>query len=428
MKLRLQNFQSHVDTEIELAPAGALTVVTGPTDSGKTALIRGFRLVAYNEPTGDSYIRVGANLCRVTVTLDDGTAVIRERSRGGVNRYSLTKPGEQPQVFEGFGASVPLEIQQALNISEVQIGDLTIRPALAEQLDGPFLGRGVPATARAKVLGYLSGTDAVDAANKAVGTDLYRANREVERLEAELTANATEQQSLAWVEPFGRNLETLTSLHTTATAAEDRRTRAAGLHTRLVANAAGLLAAQTTVDRLAQAPRAAELVAAGAAAADRAHAAARLLERFRAVDAGTTRAGQDLVRLAGVPAAAERLARLEETASRLARLRNLWARLRAVGEQADTVELVFARRDLVAAAEARLAGLAEALGRREALARVAAALQRNAEEDRATADRLVVLENEVSDARGAYRDALISAGTCPTCGAEVDPERLGEVA
>ena len=54
----IQGFQSHVDSLFNLS--SGLTVLTGPTDSGKTAFIRAIRWVAFNEPVGDSFVNQAA--------------------------------------------------------------------------------------------------------------------------------------------------------------------------------------------------------------------------------------------------------------------------------------------------------------------------------------------------------------------------------
>lgn len=179
--VKISNFQSHKSTLIDFADQGCLTVITGPSDSGKSAVIRAIRWLCYNTPQGSDFITVGEDKCVVAITFEDGTVVERIRTRGGVNRYTVN--GE---VFEGFGTNVPLEVQQATGIKKLQIGDLSFQLNLSEQLDGPFLGKSVPGSARAKVLGKLAGTEEIDFAGKELGTDLYRAKRVQEGLEKDI--------------------------------------------------------------------------------------------------------------------------------------------------------------------------------------------------------------------------------------------------
>ena len=222
--IHIENFQSHANTLIEIARDGQLTVIVGPTDSGKTAVFRAIRWVAYNEPAGLDYIRVGATQAQVEITMADGRRVIRQRSKS-LNRYSIAEPGLDDLVFEGFGIGVPLEVQQNLRIIPVQIGDLELNLNLAEQLDGPFLGKSIPATQKAKVLGKLAGTEEVDLASKQLGTDLYR-RRQAEKQYRQDVADLEDTISrYNYLEPLGEAIDTVSALLTEVKAADARKTR-----------------------------------------------------------------------------------------------------------------------------------------------------------------------------------------------------------
>jgi len=184
--IELVNFQSHKHSIINFD--SGLNVIVGPTDSGKTAILRAFRWVAYNTAPGD-FIRVGSSKAIVTITVENDDKIqkiTRERSRGSINRYIITDENGNEKVLEGFGTSVPLEVQKILNVREVDFGGIVLRPNILEQLDGPFLGKSVSAPNRAKVLGKLAGTEKIDKANKELGTDLYRKGQEEKRIQKDL--------------------------------------------------------------------------------------------------------------------------------------------------------------------------------------------------------------------------------------------------
>ena len=197
--IRLNNFQSHRNTLINLSGLGNLTVITGPSDSGKSSIIRALRLVYYNVPQGIGFIFNAEDRCSVLLTYEDGTTVERIRSRGGINRYVVNG-----QTLEGFGTGVPLEVQQATGIRKLEIGDQSFLLNLSEQLDGPFLGKSVSGPARAKVLGKLAGTEEIDYAGKQVGTDLYRANRMQEVLEKNIELLQADIEEFHWIYPRDR--------------------------------------------------------------------------------------------------------------------------------------------------------------------------------------------------------------------------------
>jgi len=128
-------------------------------------------------------------------------------------------------VFEGFGSSVPLEVQQITGVAPVRIGDLDLTLNLSSQLESAFLGSSISSTARARVLGVLAGTEAIDHAAKSVGTDLHRARRDEARIESELTGIQEQLGRLAWVEPMGELLEAAANVVDklkSATARQDR--------------------------------------------------------------------------------------------------------------------------------------------------------------------------------------------------------------
>lgn len=230
--IEIENFQSHQKSLIEFAPDDHLTVVVGPSDSGKTAIFRALRWVAYNEPAGMDFIRVGATKARITIGLKDGRAVIRERSKS-VNRYTIAQPGLEDLVFEGFGVTMPLEVQQALGIVPVQIGDMELNLNLAEQLDGPFLGKSVPATQKAKVLGKLAGTEEVDFASKQLGTDLYRRHQAEKQYRQDVADLADTISRYDYLEPLGEAIDKVSALLADVKAADVRKARLERLRTDL---------------------------------------------------------------------------------------------------------------------------------------------------------------------------------------------------
>jgi len=188
-RLKLENFQSHRESEIEFDPG--LTVILGQTDQGKSAIIRALKWALYNEPRGSDFVTVGCKKCRVTLEMQDGTIIIRERD-GNRNRYILKK-GDQEEIFEGFGNTVPLEIIQAHGIPKLHLyNDSSSTVNLAEQLEAPFL-ISESGSNRAKALGQLVGIHIIDEAQRSVIKDLLdnqqrqkTINKRIEELNNEL--------------------------------------------------------------------------------------------------------------------------------------------------------------------------------------------------------------------------------------------------
>ncbi|ERN53352.1 AAA family ATPase [Alkalihalophilus marmarensis] len=181
--LRLENFQSHLDTTIEFS--AGLNVLVGQSDSGKTAIIRGVRWVLFNQPRGTDFMRVGADFARVTLTFTHGVTIVRERT-SSKNRYIIKEPNKEDLVLEGFGIHVPQEVLDAHGMEPLRVDrdhDLIIH--LSQQLDGPFLLEQT-SSLRAKTIGRISGAHFLDMAIRDTSKDLSGLNQRVKMEETEL--------------------------------------------------------------------------------------------------------------------------------------------------------------------------------------------------------------------------------------------------
>ncbi|MEW6448735.1 MAG: AAA family ATPase [Bacillota bacterium] len=178
----LENFQSHRQTEIVLAPT--VTVLIGESDQGKSAVVRALRWLFYNKPKGADFLRVGADRCRVAVEFEDGLTIVRER-RGKTNRYEILQPGREPYVEEGFGRDVPEAVQELTEIRPLKLEGASFELHVAHQLDPPFLLKETPAV-RARAVGHLSGTHLFDAADKRAARKLAELTRQRRELEDEV--------------------------------------------------------------------------------------------------------------------------------------------------------------------------------------------------------------------------------------------------
>lgn len=183
VKLTIENFQSHEYTEIDFSEG--LNVIIGPSDQGKSAILRALKWVLYNEPRGNEFIRHGTNYSKVTLELSNGKKITRERSPSK-NRYSLVDENGDIQVFEGFGNDIPQEIIKAHGIPKVILDtDLGASLNISEQLEGAFLLNQTGAV-RAKALGRLTGIHVIDTAIRNCVVDLRREGQNEERIKAEI--------------------------------------------------------------------------------------------------------------------------------------------------------------------------------------------------------------------------------------------------
>ncbi len=180
-RITLENFQSHPFTSIELSPN--INVFLGRGNRGKTAIIRAILWVFFNEPQGDAFIRKGKSIARVTITLSDGTTVIRERGKG-TNKYILiTKEGDRKE-YSSFGRDVPEDIKKALKIRILPIEHgRRLSPQIKEQMDSLYLLDETPSIVHTTLL-TISGGHIIDEAVKSLATDIIKIQRkEKENLE-----------------------------------------------------------------------------------------------------------------------------------------------------------------------------------------------------------------------------------------------------
>ena len=125
--ITIDNFQSHPRTNLEFHPG--VNAIVGPSDSGKTAILRALRWVVWNRPQGDAFRSNWGGDTVVVVGADD-CDVMRGKS-ASVNRYSL-----DGLEFKAFGTEVPEEVRKALNLDEVNLQQQLARPFLLDDTPG----------------------------------------------------------------------------------------------------------------------------------------------------------------------------------------------------------------------------------------------------------------------------------------------------
>lgn len=177
-EIELINFQGHEHTVLTLDPG--LNVITGPSDNGKSSVIRAVRWVLTNKPQGDSICRHDTTETRVIIRTDNH--VIERFRKGRDNCYVL-----DGETFRAMRGGVPAEIITALNISPA---------CLQSQHDIHYLINLSPGEAAKHVneLADLSEIDeAIKKANSLIGQSQNKRRHteaEIESLDARLADSA----------------------------------------------------------------------------------------------------------------------------------------------------------------------------------------------------------------------------------------------
>lgn len=178
----IQNYQSIKRADLRL---GEITVVIGPSDMGKSALIRALRDWAYNG-SGNKFVTVGADTTRVACALGRKLKVVWEKRTGkkkNVGRY-VVADGETGEkiAYEKFGRAVPPEVVDLTKIRPIVVDDLRFNVHVAEQDEAAFLlAKSWTPTMVAKIVGRISGIDALVLANRDLNRKLTEAKGAAKR-------------------------------------------------------------------------------------------------------------------------------------------------------------------------------------------------------------------------------------------------------
>jgi hypothetical protein len=250
-RLELRNYQKHAHTTVTFAPD--ITTIVGPSDRGKSAIVRALRWVCYNTPTGTGHRRHGAERYGVRLWVD-GHVVTRQRDAKH-NTYAL-----DGDVFKAFAAGVPAPVVGLLNVGEINF---------QRQHDNMYWLAATPAAVSAELNSIVNLTlidEALRHLAHAVRQDTIALGIE----EQAYTDAKAARKALAYVAVLKEDWDALNKAYQTAVAA---RTRAAGLGGLLAAVAAAVARRAATVAAVG-AGRA--MVAAGQTALTKRAAANRL--------------------------------------------------------------------------------------------------------------------------------------------------------
>lgn len=152
-RLRAENFQSLAKADIEL---GAFSVIVGPSNSGKSALLRALRAITRNV-NSPSAVRAGKTTFNAAVEFD-GTVVSIERGKSQ-STYRVALPDGREEVYTKAGRTVPEDVQSILAMPLPAGPDLVF----SSQIDPPFLLSETGSVA-AKILGDLTNVSKLHAA------------------------------------------------------------------------------------------------------------------------------------------------------------------------------------------------------------------------------------------------------------------------
>ena len=180
-KLHIQNFQSHKDTVITFS--SGLNIIIGPTDTGKSAILRALRKLIRDEPSGKAFISKWSKDMTITLTFERDTIeyTVCRRITPSKNLYSL-----DTEEYGGFGKTIPEEIQNTLDMAlvELETGE-ELDLHFADQHEPPFMISKGQAGTRSKLLGRIAGLHVLDRAIMRVNSDIRAENSSLKHKDKE---------------------------------------------------------------------------------------------------------------------------------------------------------------------------------------------------------------------------------------------------
>lgn len=178
--LRIKNFQSFEDLYLELDPH--LNCIVGPSNVGKSAIIRALDFLFYDE-WDPSYVRVNSDFVLIEATLEDGTTIVREKGPG-VNRVRIRYPDGKTKTFESFGFDLPKEVKLILGNARLEIDGVEVKVNVSNQEDPHFLISYSPQL-RSRLICLVSGLDILERALDLASDEKSSLTKRLKELESE---------------------------------------------------------------------------------------------------------------------------------------------------------------------------------------------------------------------------------------------------
>lgn len=208
----VENFQSIAQADLTL---GGMTCIVGPSDIGKSALLRALRAV-WTNPPGTGLVRDGSKTASVELHVSSGNGefVVRWEKAGSAT-YVLAEVDAEGEVQtvqqwdKVRPGSVPDEVASVLRMSQLGPNPWPVDVNYHDQLDPPFLLADA-ATVRATVLGELTGATTVVAAAQSAKKDHLSSTRELNIRTSDAEAIGAKLEGYAYLKDVQKVLDEVT--------------------------------------------------------------------------------------------------------------------------------------------------------------------------------------------------------------------------
>lgn len=174
----IENYRSIANIEIELSPT--ITVITGKSDSGKSAFIRALRDTFYHT-TGADHVTHEAPHSKTILRFESNEMIWwkgKKRNEYELNRRKWPSPGR----------SAPTQVQEALRVFPLELSYSTVYPHIQQQSDIPFIIAHLPSE-NAEILAKVSGLSQLQGSIKKVNRDIRDVNSRKNQVGIEISVD-----------------------------------------------------------------------------------------------------------------------------------------------------------------------------------------------------------------------------------------------
>jgi len=188
-QIQIKNFESHKNTVVNFE--AGFNLIVGPSNSGKSSILRAAKLVAYSDWNPQS-LRVGCKTTNVTMTTDKGVVSVKRGK--SINEWEVTPEGCEKKEFSRPGKTIVEDAAAVIGLRTVKLGTQDVRPNIMDQLEGHFMldeveGQSESGSGRAQIIDEISGLAGMEEIVRDVNLDNVRNAREIK--ESEVRANET---------------------------------------------------------------------------------------------------------------------------------------------------------------------------------------------------------------------------------------------
>ena len=177
--LKVKNFQSHKKTFLKFNKG--LNVISGKSDSGKSAIKRIIRWITDNKPSGDSFRSHWGGTVSVILKTDKN---VIKKVRKKSNTYYLNN-----KKFASCGRDIPNEIKNAIRISDIGIQN---------QFDPPFLFS-LSGGEISKFINKIVDIEIIDTSISNINRMIKKEKDDYKRIKTLLLQKKEEQKRYSWV-------------------------------------------------------------------------------------------------------------------------------------------------------------------------------------------------------------------------------------